>query len=404
MKKILVLFLAVLLLLSLCACVGNKPEQAPSTSQDPEQVTSTSQNVTEDQNGNIVFSVNEIKKLEARQENYSRYYGEFVGEFIPSDDYGTVMPYIGRFASGMEGNYCHKEDRVGFCTLDGEIICDPVYEFCGALSTENYVYYLVRPTGLNEAYIEDKYLDLYDSPFLLIRDDGRNVLEYYGYIEAKGNVIRILTPAKEGNKRVSEYYNEDLQKDMSLSYEDSKEEGPYEIYCPGCKKTVSVDYPSNDLRWKKGESSFIGYVHNDCEGVTSMISADGELLCTVPASYTSAMYGVDEDYVMGMYMESEEYDPTKIKGFIYERETEKMHVLDGVSTYMRVGDTEFRMFGYDYESNEDISFIYDISCGSITKCEYLIAFGNGISYCKNGMCYVKDTDLNEIMSIGIHMD
>ncbi len=121
------------LIFILCSCAKAETEQ----------VASTSQKVTQTQTGNVVFSVDKIKELEDRQENYSRYYDEFVGEFIPSDDYGTVMPFIGRFAEGKEGNYSYKEERVGFCTADGKIICDAVYDFRGALSTDNYVYYLM---------------------------------------------------------------------------------------------------------------------------------------------------------------------------------------------------------------------------------------------------------------------
>jgi len=74
-------------------------------------------------------------------EQYERFYEEYTPDFIPSDKYGKIMPYIGNIKvyktpsqsgdeSGFEASSTYAS--YGFCTLDGKIVMD-------ARSDINYV-------------------------------------------------------------------------------------------------------------------------------------------------------------------------------------------------------------------------------------------------------------------------
>ena len=415
MKKIICLLLLLFLLCS-CAKVQQAEESEPSLkesepqAQEPEQVTPTSQQIVKDENGNVFFSVDKIKELEDRQENYSRYYDEFVSEFIPGDDYGTVMPFIGRFAEGKEGNHSYEEERVGFCTADGKIICDAVYDFRGALSTDNYIYYLMRCVGVDDIYDSEAYMNSRNSIWTIIREDGKKMLKLtgagYNDFSVKDNKIKVFKDVISNDEFLYEYYNEELDAEPTISIEKPVKNTykAYNFYCPICESDAATDYPEYSIMWKKGEDNLIGYIHKGCNEADSVISADGEYLFSLPHSYTANVYGIDEDYAWGYYFDSMEYDDTKIKAYIYDRNTKTMHILDNGSFYFRVSDTEFYFLGQDPETNDSYCYIYDVSTGGYTECDGSLVFGNGVSYCYNGKSYVKDTNLNEIMSLNILTD
>ncbi len=387
MKKFIVF---VLLLILLCACSHSAPQET-----------------TEDENGNTVFSVDEIKELGDYQntaENYSRYYDEFVGEFIVSEDYGQIYPFIGRRAEGKEGNYTYKEERVGFCTADGEIICDAVFGYRGAYHTDKYTYYLVRLVGTDETYSEAEYLNINAGIFLFIRNDGQKMLEFhtrdiYG-TSIQDNRIVIY----EDNKKYS-YYNEDLEFIETKTIENLKKVTDSFVFnCPGCNEKVTVDYRYNNYIWKKREDRAIGYIHKGCNGKTSVVSIEEKLICTLPQTYGCGIYGYDEDYAWGYYYDSMEYDEEKFTGFIYDRKTDTMYTKLYGSFIVRLDDNKFYYQGQDIETNELLPYIYNVDNESIKYCDGILLSGTSVSYCEAGVSYVKDADLNEIMQIYINVD
>jgi len=258
----------------------------------------------------------------------------------------------------------------------------------------------MRCVGMDEPHIEDKYLNSNDAPYMLIRDDGKKILKLQGIdthdIAAYSNAIRIA----------NDYYDEDLQLDSSLKSGASNTEDKkfYKFYCPVCKKNTSTEYPEYSIMWKKGEDKIIGYIHKGCNGSDSVISADGEYLFSLPHSYAGNVYGIDEDYAWGNYFDSMEYDNTKIRAYIYDRKNEKLHTTGDGFFYFRVDDTKFYHVWQDPEYYDIHYSIYDMSTDSYSECDGSLVFGNGVSYCYNGKSYVKDTNLNEIMSLNILTD
>ncbi|MDR0916588.1 MAG: hypothetical protein LBN02_05300 [Oscillospiraceae bacterium] len=72
----------------------------------------------------------------------TQYYGSPQYEFVPSDEYGAVVPYVGGLRSVYDG------DRVliGFVTTDGRVVCEPIFSSCNALSDGDIsVYVAERP-------------------------------------------------------------------------------------------------------------------------------------------------------------------------------------------------------------------------------------------------------------------
>ncbi len=54
-----------------------------------------------------------------------RFYSEYTPEFVPSDEYGTVIPYVGSAKDFYtEWGYSEMYADMGFCTPDGKIISD----------------------------------------------------------------------------------------------------------------------------------------------------------------------------------------------------------------------------------------------------------------------------------------
>ena len=392
MRKLLVLLLALVLL---CACAP----VAPSEPSDTEQTPGTTQQTNTDENGKIVFSVDEVKKLSEfsdGRENYSRYYDEFVGEFIPSEDYGEIVPFIGGFVSDEYGHY--REARIGFCTLDGKIVCDPVYSGVVCSNSENYIFYVVRIPEIEDT-AEDKYLSTSSTKGLITRNDGKVAVEIdsanYDGIYIGENSINVYSREIDGYL----FYNEDLEQipDSLNPPRESSEEEPYR--CPGCKRKVTdVEYCYNSFRSEGRYKT--AYMHKGC-GVST---AEGEFLFELPYYERSYLNGADNDYIWGHYMDSAEYDPTANVTFIFDRKTETLHTVDGYGSWRRLNKTKFCLTKIDPESGMQHTFVYDISDNSISSCDGALFMVNVMCYVENGVSKVVDENYNEIISLSINAD
>ncbi|MCL1974774.1 MAG: WG repeat-containing protein [Firmicutes bacterium] len=81
------------------------------------------------------------------------YYGGSVGEFIPSDEYGKVYPYIGKIQEAKpngEGYWFPESCLYGFVDEKGQIICDPVYNSVTLLTYGDKAAYVIRKTSLKQ--------------------------------------------------------------------------------------------------------------------------------------------------------------------------------------------------------------------------------------------------------------
>ncbi|MDR0916592.1 MAG: hypothetical protein LBN02_05320 [Oscillospiraceae bacterium] len=141
MKKLPVLILV--LALTLAACNTPTVEPVPSPSPTPTQPSPTP-------TPTIGAYLPDIPR-EFPDEPYTlgeigtQYYGAPQYEYTPSADYGAIVPYIGGLSKparhspeGLEGVL------VGFATLDGRVICEPVFSDCQVLSLGGDTAYIAR--------------------------------------------------------------------------------------------------------------------------------------------------------------------------------------------------------------------------------------------------------------------
>ncbi|MBQ7821614.1 MAG: hypothetical protein IJ391_04965 [Clostridia bacterium] len=132
MKRIILLFIAVLLFLT--ACESTEPAKEVSTP---------------------VFTVNgelpDIGKFSASKPQ-ERFYKEYTPEFIPSDDYGEIIPFIGNRKTYTTSRFFGEKGTnvysYGFCTPDGKIVTDSSpHNYIELLSTDNgFEYYYMSVT------------------------------------------------------------------------------------------------------------------------------------------------------------------------------------------------------------------------------------------------------------------
>ncbi|MDR0916591.1 MAG: hypothetical protein LBN02_05315 [Oscillospiraceae bacterium] len=144
MKKLLKLVLSLTLALTLTACNTPTVEPVPSPSPTPTQPSPTPTPI-------IGAYLPDIPR-EFPDEPYSpltvdeigtQYYGEPQVEFVPSDDYGAIVPYIGGISSG-KSNGMLGSALTGFATLDGRVICEPIFSDCQVLSRNGDTAYIAR--------------------------------------------------------------------------------------------------------------------------------------------------------------------------------------------------------------------------------------------------------------------
>ncbi len=106
------------------------------------------------------------------KEHYSRFFSEYTTDFIPSDEYGKVIPFIGStkeyYTPKMEQEeYSYtassKYNAFGFCTPDGKIVMDANdnINYVGHTVTDDgfgYYTYSVMPEENENSILDDVYL------------------------------------------------------------------------------------------------------------------------------------------------------------------------------------------------------------------------------------------------------
>lgn len=396
MKKYLALLFVVLLL---CGCA--ETEQTPS--------------VQEDQSGSIVFSVDEIKQLgeyENTAENYSRYYDEFVGEFIPSDDYGEIVPFIGRRAAYWDDQY---EYRYGFCTLDGEIVCDAVYGYITAVYTDNYSYYLMRiPAGVGSLDSEKEYHSVYDEKTVIIRSDGQKLIELnyvgYGYISASGTKIRAIEKVFNGEKyeEIPVIFNEDLE-EMSSSTGfgavNSLKKAMSQQFngvCGGCNSNVTLEDPIVDTGgYYSNDFKLMGFIHYNCKGGNSIIDPDGNLIATTPKAARIYNEEITEDYFFCTLTDNLEYSYYTMDdtAFIYNRNTKEETLLPEYSILTQIDKDKFTLH-YSEQSGDYRALCYSIETGQFTEVSVSGKINKKYTVCViDSESVVRDENYNEIIRL-----
>ena len=150
MKRILSVVTVLLLLLS--GCVQKKPPET-------------------------VFWLDKVKDVGTFEglEKYERYYPGYTDELIPSDDYGELIPFVGKILTAS-GDWPMTSQRYGLCTTDGKIVVDPVYNYCHLMQAGDKSYYnLVCARTIEEIEIaqqNENFDEMYKEKNVLISSDG----------------------------------------------------------------------------------------------------------------------------------------------------------------------------------------------------------------------------------------
>ncbi|MDR0916585.1 MAG: hypothetical protein LBN02_05285 [Oscillospiraceae bacterium] len=132
MKKLFSLILAVLLVISAAACNAPTMVEPSPTPQIGAVLPDVPRDFPDEPYSPLV--IDEIG---------AQYYGAPQYEFIPSDDYGAIVPYIGDI---LRPNLGFNTDSalVGFATLDGRVICEPMFFGCYSTSLGGETVYIAQ--------------------------------------------------------------------------------------------------------------------------------------------------------------------------------------------------------------------------------------------------------------------
>jgi hypothetical protein len=80
----------------------------------------------------------------------TQYYGSPQYEFVPSAEYGGIVPYIG----GTTVSF-YTTALVGFATLDGRVICEPIFSDCTVYKSGGITTYIARRLRPDSGVRED---------------------------------------------------------------------------------------------------------------------------------------------------------------------------------------------------------------------------------------------------------
>lgn len=174
MKRVFLFIVSILL--ALCAC--SKEAAVPTCTlqstevQPTEAPTLPPPELTGDENSFGLSYLPDIGTYEPEKAP-ERWYPDYVGELIPSDEYGELIPYLGYIREFEEFSYgewrVRKQAYYGLCTLDGVIVTDPVYSavYMGADG-----YYILKGQPIE---VELQYYTDYLYPFCIAKSDGSKV-------------------------------------------------------------------------------------------------------------------------------------------------------------------------------------------------------------------------------------
>lgn len=123
LRQIRIRAVAVIIMMTLCGCAITDQDDGgtPDTSKEPEAIRLQSDVASAEETDD-----SRIQALPRYEAGHAvRYYVEPVNDFIPSEEYGTVYPYIGE--RNKVDEWTDEVYGYGFVDGQGQIICDPVY-------------------------------------------------------------------------------------------------------------------------------------------------------------------------------------------------------------------------------------------------------------------------------------
>ncbi len=180
---------------------------------------SCTKDVTDDSENKIVFYIDgelpDIGEFSGSKKT-EHFHGAYTPDFIPSDDYGEIIPYIGEYkiySTSGETDW-HAEQgyaSYGFCTPDGKIVMD-------ASEKNSHINYFERDDGFgyftvsrNIAQKEDAPDEYYASETLLIPRSGKwcKILNSGSWVSGAGNGVIMTCVYEDGTLKGSVLYDYD---------------------------------------------------------------------------------------------------------------------------------------------------------------------------------------------------
>lgn len=179
---------------------------------------------------------------------YSRFFHEHTPEFIPSDEYGRVIPFIGSSKEYFtpkreqeEYNYSmsSKYNSYGFCTEDGRIVMDAnsnINYISHNVTEDGFGYYTwsVMPEQDENTIPDDVYIG---NKSYFLPDSGEWILELSqgSYVSAAGNGVVAVSWVSEDNEEMYpapdciRLYNYDGELLREIENEDSAEKMSHDM-------------------------------------------------------------------------------------------------------------------------------------------------------------------------------
>ncbi len=334
------------------------------------------------------FSVREIKDLEPytdNTENAYRFYPDYVDSFIPSEDYGKVYPYIGE---ALSFDYGFDRTLFGFCTQDGGIVCDPVYQYSSTFTTDEYTYYIMtspHPTQQRTT---------------IIRDDGRAActLEEDRSFSFRVNGSYLQYSAWQDDVLVYRFLTPDLQPaeqaltpDTSLSPNTSPP--GYSGNCPICNQFF---YSGSRYATVHGYDESYAYFHtNQTSDKVDIFSPSGNIQFSIPLDSGARSLTITPDIVFGYRQHG--------SSFLYDRHNEEFFTLPVESTSLDVlSDNYLQMISYT-AGEKNRKYLYDVSDGTLTEQEHILYINGCLITLHNGVSRVT-RDGQDILRLRLLVD
>ncbi len=197
MKKLFTLLLVSVLLFPSCTQVAEPTEAhtVASTELPTETPTEDPYAPIGDENTFLLPALPDIGKYEA--DKVKRWYDGPMPELIPTDEYGTLVPYAGDVAEyeilndglgkdSVYGTYTTRL-RYGLCTVDGVIVTDPLYDYIDEMIDG---WYLMTSIDLSQS-LYDITVEPYRRQYLVSFDGSRvyKLLDGRGQVQYMGNNV-----------------------------------------------------------------------------------------------------------------------------------------------------------------------------------------------------------------------
>ncbi len=368
MKKLVCLLLLVLLILP--SCVATKVA-----------------NETISKNSDSFYIKGELPDIGSFSGNLNagRFYENFTDDFIPSDEYGEIIPFVGSsrvFGTKSDNDSdWHAEQSYstyGFCTPDGKIVMDAsdknTYIFYNE-SEDGFGYYTLTQEVEQREDAPDEYLP---GKCFIIPTSGRWVIEYdkeWSWISSvtDGYIYLCEYPKEggEGKMKVFDYDGNYIKTLDSTDFQPSYSHGLKQIYIDS-DDGLTAGYVNEDgemvLGPYRGANNFNKYgitVIRDRDNLCYLINTKGERLTdgydNITIEYGYGNYSAN-NYDMKIF--SARHSDNKLLHDIFTPNGEFVKTIEAASYYSnRFPDNGdmiyyFRQAGEDTKSYSDEKFVW----------------------------------------------